>query len=112
MCQKSTQTSRTQLGAFVIDGDVLKGPSVFGFKYIPQDGKKTAPEDSLLPKASQIVSKRHAAERDPKMPQYPEKIDRWIERYYFCAFVAGCGTLVVVMGIVVKMVMVVVGRMG
>ncbi|KAL8783971.1 MAG: hypothetical protein Q9195_009226 [Heterodermia aff. obscurata] len=64
-------TSRTGLKEFVIHGDILKRPSTFDFKHIPTDGKKTE------------------AERGIEAPSV-QKIDRWIERYFFFAFVAGC----------------------
>lgn len=53
---------------FVIHGDILKRPSNFDFKYIPRDGKKTEAEGGTQ----------------------AQPIDRWIERYYFYAFVTGC----------------------
>ncbi|KAL8829747.1 MAG: hypothetical protein Q9191_001840 [Dirinaria sp. TL-2023a] len=64
-------TSRAGMNDFVIHGDILKRPSNFDFKHIPRDGKKTQ------------------AERGTQA----QSIDRWIERYYFYSFVAGCAII-------------------
>ena len=69
--------------AYVINGNVLKGGTVFDFKHVPQEGKQLTTEKCI---ASEQESRQDATSK-------PHPVDRWLERILPGTFLLGSSVL-------------------